>query len=301
MKINNLKKTVTIGIAAFNEEKNIISLLKSILEQENNYYVLKEVLVFSDGSTDKTNTLLKKVSKHSKKLKVHIDNKRRGKAYRLQQMYTKAKSDILVTIDSDVTLRGKSVIDQLIKALRDDKVGLVFGNVLPVSPSNFFQKIITTYEAFWKKTINQINEGNNIHNCLGCILALKKEFYKTISLPSSIVADDHFIYLSAVKNGFRREYARDAVVYFTSPKTMNDYLSQFRRYFTSLDAIEAHFGEFASSFYRIPRVYKLNAYKKSFIENPVFMVLAIALQVYQRLHIKPTRKESIWEIAVSSK
>lgn len=300
---NYLKKIkVSVAISAYNEEKNMVSLLKSILEQRNNNFILKKIIVISDGSTDNTNIILKKISKHTNKIKIYIYKKRRGKAYRLQEIYSKAKTDVLVTIDADVKLKDPLVIDKLIKPFRDDRVRLVFGNALPSDPINFFQKIVVTYENFWKKTTNQINKGNNIHNCVGCILALRINFYTKLSFPESLVAEDHFIYLSAAKRGFKRVFVNDAIVYFNSPKTSADYLRQFQRYFSSQSVVEDHFGRFAENFYNIPVLYKLKAYQWSFLESPIYMFFALVLQVYQRLKMKPDNGKNIfWETVLTSK
>jgi len=53
------KKTLAIGIPAHNEEANIGFLIKALLEQESRLYVLTEIIVASDASTDKTVELVK--------------------------------------------------------------------------------------------------------------------------------------------------------------------------------------------------------------------------------------------------
>ena len=48
------KLTVTIGIPAYNEEANVRNLLVSLLAQKETNFKLQEIIVVSDGSTDKT-------------------------------------------------------------------------------------------------------------------------------------------------------------------------------------------------------------------------------------------------------
>ncbi|NTU73535.1 glycosyltransferase, partial [Candidatus Roizmanbacteria bacterium] len=53
--------TLTIGISALNEEQNIICLLNALLSQKNGHYLLSELVVISDGSTDQTVPLVKSI------------------------------------------------------------------------------------------------------------------------------------------------------------------------------------------------------------------------------------------------
>lgn len=45
---------VSIGISVFNEEKNINTLVTSILSQEEVGFFIKELIIIDDGSTDGT-------------------------------------------------------------------------------------------------------------------------------------------------------------------------------------------------------------------------------------------------------
>src|SRR5438067_1210590 len=95
------KTSITIGISAYNEEKNIGNLLQSIFAQKFTDIQLAEVLVYSDGSTDNT---VATAASWSKRVTVHEGKKRKGKWYRLNQMMHQAKGDIIVFLDADVIL-----------------------------------------------------------------------------------------------------------------------------------------------------------------------------------------------------
>ena len=64
------KLTVTIGIPAYNEEKNIGRLLKSLSNQKGDDFTLNEIVVLSDGSTDMTNEIVHSQSKLNRKVKL---------------------------------------------------------------------------------------------------------------------------------------------------------------------------------------------------------------------------------------
>jgi len=71
---------ISIGIMAFNEEKNIGRLLKVLLSQELKKVKIEEIIVVSDGSTDKTDEIVRKFMKENKIVKLITRNKRMGKA-----------------------------------------------------------------------------------------------------------------------------------------------------------------------------------------------------------------------------
>ncbi len=60
---------ISIGICAYNEEKNIGNLLKRLISIKPKKANIKEIIIVSDGSIDKTNEIIKNFQKRSKKIK----------------------------------------------------------------------------------------------------------------------------------------------------------------------------------------------------------------------------------------
>src|SRR3989338_10835968 len=126
--MDNNRFTITIGIPAYNEEQNIGNLLKSVFSQKEDGYLLKEIIVISDGSTDKTIDIAKKFSS-DKRLKILDYSQRKGKSYRVNALLKSLKNEVLITIDSDSILKDEFVIKELIQPFKTKKnVGLVAGN-----------------------------------------------------------------------------------------------------------------------------------------------------------------------------
>lgn len=300
---NKLKKTVAIAICTYNEEKNIGSLLKKLTEQEDSSFILDSIYVFNDGSTDKTEFVVRKYMKEFKKIKLISDRERKGKANRLNDFYKIAKTDIIVSLDGDVVVGNNNTIHEITSMFESDNVGLVNGNVLPLEPVTFVEKIVVSYEKFWKKTTDQINNGNNIHNSIGCLVAMSRKFYKNFQFQKGIVAEDHFLYLKAQEQGFECRFSKNAIVFYSAPQTIKDYLSQFSRYFSSQEKIEKYFGKYAQKYYEIPRIYKLKAYLISFLKNPLYISLGILLQFLQKInfHNNSNNNGNLWTVIRSSK
>src|SRR3989344_6102920 len=109
------KMTVTIGIPAHNEEKNIKALLRGILAQFRGNFVIKSIIVLCDGCTDDTVKIAENIAQTNKIIKVINDGNHKGKSTRLNQLYEMTESDILISFDADVKLGHKNVINELVK------------------------------------------------------------------------------------------------------------------------------------------------------------------------------------------
>src|SRR3989337_1433871 len=102
MLISSDKPTIIIGIPAFNEEDNLGKLLRGLKMQRVKKGQITKVIVASDGSIDKTVDIVK-TFKYSKVILIE-GKKRRGKAYRQNQIIKLCNSDILVLLDADTLL-----------------------------------------------------------------------------------------------------------------------------------------------------------------------------------------------------
>ena len=84
--------TVSVIIPAYNEAANIAALLRSILSQEATNFRLIEIIVLSDGSTDRTVSEAQSVQDF--RIDVIDDHTRKGKITRFNELLTLAKSDL---------------------------------------------------------------------------------------------------------------------------------------------------------------------------------------------------------------
>lgn len=65
---------VTVAISAYNEEKNILPFLQSVLMQKEDGYTLEAIWVYLDGVTDRTAELISNLK--SGKIKVFFRSQR---------------------------------------------------------------------------------------------------------------------------------------------------------------------------------------------------------------------------------
>ncbi len=291
------KKTVTVGISAYNAQDRIGGVLKSILSQKQDAFVIHSIQIAVDGCTDKTAEVIDTFSSKSSIITVINDGKRLGKSERLNNFYKNLKSDILIVIDDDITFKNNSVFSEIVKAFENPDVGLVGGNVYPDSQTSFVGKSLEAYEKFWLRMVQSLNGGNCVHSHAGPLSAGSREFLKTVQIPRNIVAEDHFLFFKAVESGFKYRFAKNAVVYFKVPSTLKDFLIQTTRFHASVGNIRKYFGSWVEEYYSIPFSVKMKSYFRTFFENPVYLVSALLLQLYQRIiapKIAKTSNTQLW-------
>lgn len=246
----NTLPTVSIGMSAYNEGKNIASLLRELLKQKHTTWRLKEILVYTDACSD--NTVSEALSVRDHRIHIHEGKTRKGKVHRVNEMMKDSTGDAIVLFDADLKLGNTHVIDALMKELfRSPEIQLVGGNTRPYAPVTFLERAVYSTFLVFERSRKMMKNGHNIFGCNGGCLALKTAFARTITIPN-VINEDDYIYFTCLtkKHAFRHVPA--AVVLYKLPQTLRDYLSQtfrsnpeavtlnFSRYFGSIVAKEYH-------------------------------------------------------------
>ena len=135
-----------IGIPAFNEEKNIASIIMKLKK------VTDHIIVCNDGSTDMTEEI-------SKELNVVVINHSRNMGYgsAIRSIFLKAKelqADILVTFDADGQHRVED-IQSVTQPIIDNKADIVIGSRFLENKSD-----IPEYRKFGIKVITKITNSS---------------------------------------------------------------------------------------------------------------------------------------------
>lgn len=234
------KPTVTIGIAAYNEEGNIKKLLRSLLKQNAVNFKLKEILIVSDGSTDKTNSIVKSVK--NRLIKLFINKKRLGKNKTLNKIVKKTSSDILVLFDADILPKNEYCLSWLVTPiLIDENVGLTSGKLLAIRTLNKpIGRIIANAHEMKRRLFELHGSSNNVYLCSGPIRAFAKKLYKKINWPND-VPEDAYSYFFAIKNKSDFVYIQKAVTYFQPSTTLDDHAKQSLRFISGKKVLEKYF------------------------------------------------------------
>lgn len=112
------KKSVSIVIPTWNEEKNVAPLVKRIQVALKKTAIKFEIIFIDDRSTDKTRTIIKKFT-HSLPIKLYMKQGARGKAQSLLEGFAHAKYEIICMIDADLQYPPEA-IPHMLKALQSD-------------------------------------------------------------------------------------------------------------------------------------------------------------------------------------
>lgn len=271
---------VSVGIPALNEENTIGKILDSILSQKQDGWVLNEILVYSDGSKDKTVNEAKKRNKNI--VKVREFKKRMGKSYRLNQIFTDFRGDILVLFDADVKIANKKVITDMVDKFKNgDNVMLVGGDSRVFKPKSFFEKAIYTSYYVYFKSRKELRGGNNVFACTGACLALRREFAKEVKIPKDVINDDLYLYLFCKKRGYEFIYAPNARVYYKIASNLMDFLRQmFRSHPEAVNLVyKKYFGDLIDKEYYRPKSFYLRTVIESFIKNPLGTIYMVGLKL----------------------
>lgn len=279
------KLTVSIGIPAHNEEKNIGSLLNSLLSQKHDLYELQAINVICDACTDNTAVIVDRYVKEDKRVKLFNDQRRLGKASRLNELFSISRSDVLLLIDADILPENNKLIDEIIKEFSKNKVALVGVKDIPAITNGFISRIVNAGVDLWFEVRKAIHNKDSVHNIHGNIYAVRKSLYKKISFPIKIINDDMFIYIKAHELGHEASFSENSAVYYHTPDNLKDFYKQTNRFFVARDQIDKYFGKKVLKYFEVSQESKKLGIKISLKRDPIFTFLAVVLHFSVRLVI----------------
>jgi cellulose synthase/poly-beta-1,6-N-acetylglucosamine synthase-like glycosyltransferase len=166
---------VTILITAYNEEKDIHAKIENTLLID--YPKEKfEILVASDGSTDRTDEIVREFSAQG--VKLFRQEGRKGKTFTQNKAVEKSSGEIILF--SDATTDYKSdVLREILPNFADQTVGCVAGKLNYVDKSDSSvgsgAKSYWNYETFLKSSESR---ACSLIGASGCLYAVRKSAYR---------------------------------------------------------------------------------------------------------------------------
>lgn len=204
---------VTFLITAYNEEQSIEAKLENTLSLDYPEENL-EVMVASDGSTDRTDEIVKGFADRGVVLK-RVEG-RVGKTATQNEAVKAATGDIIIFSDA-TTKYSKEAIKKIVRNYADDKVGAVSGRYEYVNPSGAAVGLGTI--LFWKyeNLIKRLQTRiRTITGCCGCIYSVRRDLYEP--LPRYIISD-LVEPLKVLEKGYRIAFEPEAVAYEETTET----------------------------------------------------------------------------------
>ncbi len=307
---NNVKEiinmqilTISVGIPAHNEESNIKQLIASILAQKQEGFSVNEIVIVSDGSTDRTVQQASAVDNSI--VKVLDDGQRKGKIVRMNELFERCKADILVQFDADVILKGERVLIELLQPFHADPTAdLVCGAHEPLPYRTFVERLTTFGENVWERAKSDLNGRAEAYQCGGQIRAFSRKMYSAFRLPARVTSgEDVYTFYYAKQNKYIFRYAAQAVVYFRLASNFHDYIKQLTRFVGVHDRLRTMFDrQLLNEYETMSEGVKWRALFKEAIHTPPHVVVSyLALQAIPRVLTKFRKQKKIWDVATSSK
>lgn len=301
--MTNIKPTLTIGIPAYNEERNIVTLVRSIFAQSTmNTYKIDKIIVVSDGSTDETARLVK--TNFGTKVML-IDNKeRRGLAQTLNSIIEMSKSDILVTLDADIELVGKQFVQKLIAPILFESADYTTSSIQEKSPRSYFEKCLALSMELKRSIYSNIGDGNNVYTSYGLARGYSRRFYQDLRYPISI-GNDMYSYFFALNHKYKFVHAAKAIARYRLPSTAKDSSSQSIRFINAKKQMAEYFDQsLVGDSLKIPLVAYLRSSAfclQRMVTNPLKVFVYASYLIYGLLLSRYLITEDLWVISTSSK
>lgn len=293
-----MRKTVTIGIPAYQSEQNIKQLLLSILKQRQDKIRIERILVYVDGSKDSTAQVARSVK--NKKIQVINSSKNKGFAFGLQTLISKNNSDVFVGLNDDIRIDSNTVIEELVKPFSNKRIGLVGGNITALPPISFIGRCIYSSYLVFKPLRLNVKKGNSDLTCDGKIFALSKAFAKTLNLKRANVGNvDIYLYYENLKQRRGYAFSKKAEVKFRLPETITDFKNQEARAAVSRKIMQNTFGSLFVSNHYFPKMLYLRSILSVFIRYPVE---TLVFKLFINNFLDSGKKSYIkWKLALTTK
>ena len=232
------RPSVTVLIAAYNEETTIASTIQSVLGSS---YPLTEIVVIDDGSKDRTGAVATEEFGSHPYVKI-ISKPNGGKASALNVGIEHATGELLFCIDADTEL-STDAIERLVPYFEDASVGAVAGSVEVGNVHNLltlWQSIeYRTSQNMDRRAYAQLNAITVIPGAIG--MWRKSAVVEVGGYESTTLAEDMDLTWKIRRAGYRMETEAGAKAFTEAPDAWGALSKQRSRWaFGTLQCLWKH-------------------------------------------------------------
>jgi cellulose synthase/poly-beta-1,6-N-acetylglucosamine synthase-like glycosyltransferase len=207
---------VTVVIAAYNEEEAIGATIENKLALDYRRDKL-EVLVISDGSTDRTDTIVGRFA--DRNVRLFRQEPRAGKTSALNMVVPQARGEIIVFSDAN-SIYAPDALRKLVTNFTDPEVGYVTGKMIYANPDGATIgegcSAYMNYENWLRETETRLGSVVGVD---GGIDAMRKDIYRPMN-PDQL--PDFVQPLKVVEQGYRVVYEPEALLWESTLKEAED-------------------------------------------------------------------------------
>jgi cellulose synthase/poly-beta-1,6-N-acetylglucosamine synthase-like glycosyltransferase len=205
----DIEPSITVVIAAFNEEREIRDTVVNKLAQDYPSDCL-EVIVVSDGSTDRTDEIVRGLAERNEgRLRLLRQEPRQGKTQALNLALRHTSRDLVVFADAN-SIYAPNALRALVRSFADTSVGYVTGQMVYTNPAGAgMGEGAGTYMSYENRLRALETKLGSIVGVDGGIDAIRRELYVPMH-PDQL--PDFVLPLSVVEEDRRVVYEPEAVV-----------------------------------------------------------------------------------------
>ncbi|WP_313155083.1 glycosyltransferase family 2 protein [Sphingobacterium multivorum] len=236
---NTVRPTMTVSviIAARNEELNIRRTIESILGQ-NYPRELLELIIIDDHSDDSTSLIVKEYEEKGVKL-IQLNENGRLNSYKklaISRAIDCCHGEIIITTDADCRM-GSNWLKTVISSFEKEGAYLQSSPVVYSEEKSFFERL-QTLEFLYLIGLGAAGIGNKKPTtCNGANLAYRKDIFKQMGGFKGIdelASGDDELFLHKVAEQYPDRIifckSQDAVVYTDAKPNLKSFISQRRRW-----------------------------------------------------------------------
>lgn len=249
VKKTDIEPEITVLITAYNEEADIEAKLENSLKLEYPREKL-QILVASDGSTDRTDEIVKGFADRG--VEFFRQEGRKGKTLTQNNAVLRSRGEIIVFSDATTTYPPK-VLRQILPSFGDETVGCVSGRLIYVDDAD--SNVGKGAKSYWSYE-SGLKQNESIACSLigasGCLYAVRRDAYRPMYAEA---CSDFLICTEVYRQGLKSVYEHSAVcTEVTNSNTADEMQMRIRvisQTFTDLWLNRDMLNPFKSGFYAV--------------------------------------------------
>jgi cellulose synthase/poly-beta-1,6-N-acetylglucosamine synthase-like glycosyltransferase len=199
--------SLTVAIAVHDEAGVVAERIADAFAQDANGARIAEVIVGSDGSTDGTDEIVRKLAASEPRLKL-VQLARSGQTPTQHALFAAATGDVVVLTDAE-TRFGDGCLEALARAMQDRRVGCATGRLEwrneDATATSANESLYWRYER-WVRAAE--SEAGLLTAVTGALLAVRRSAYRPVAAAASM---DHLLPLYVREAGGEVIYVPTAV------------------------------------------------------------------------------------------
>jgi biofilm PGA synthesis N-glycosyltransferase PgaC len=291
----------SIGVMAYNEERNIGNLLRALCTQQLERVAIGEIVVVASGCTDNTEGVVEQEMARDARIRLLVQEKREGKMSAINLFLHQATYEIVVIINADV-LPSQDCIEQLVAPFADPSVGITGGRPVAINSMDTLPGFAA--HMLW----NMHHEISLSEPKMGELIAYRN--FPDLKISPDTVDDEGIVEELVARKHMHKVYVPEAILYLRGPTTAREFVKRRRNIYAGHLQLRARTRYVPSTFHTLGLVRKLSGPVARMAGGKPLHWLRIAgvvaLELYARLlgaydFYVLKRDHRIWEPAESSK